>query len=138
MEPSFDRPDAYFEIPREERGARTWNRESLCVNWGADGAPDRHFLRVVLPISVRGEGEPMCWGVWVEVAEHDFATTHDWWADPEQATVPPFPGRLANRLANRLADMPPTEGAPRRRSANRPEHGAGVHAGAGSHAPAGG
>jgi hypothetical protein len=108
LEPCFDRPDAYFEIPREERGRRTWNAASLCVLWGEGDEPDRHFLRVVLPIPVRGEADAMCWGVWVEVAEADFETVHDRWSDPAQAAAPPFPGRLANAFR----DMPPTVGLP--------------------------
>ena len=108
LEPCFDRPDAYFEVPGEERAARTWSADALCVIRGADGAPDRHFLRVALPIPVRGEAAPMCWGVWVEVAAADFASTHERWEDPGQASAAPFPGRLANALLG----TPPSVGLP--------------------------
>jgi hypothetical protein len=105
LEPSFERPDAYFEIPCEERAARSWNADTMCVLHDPD-APDRHFLRVVLPIPVRGEERWFCWGVWVEVTEADLTTVYDHWNDPDQANRPPFPARLANGLL----DMPPTLG----------------------------
>jgi len=55
IEPSFDRPDAYFVIPEAERSERSWNSESFCVIWESESSPRRHFLRVLLPIPVRGD-----------------------------------------------------------------------------------
>jgi hypothetical protein len=107
LEPSFERPDAYFAIPGDERAARCWNGDTMCVLRTPE-APDRFYLRVVLPIPVRGEPQPFCWGVWVEVAEPDFTMVYDRWDDPDQSSATPFPARLANGLH----DMPPTVGLP--------------------------
>ena len=106
IEPSFDRPDAFFDIPASERAKRTFNEPDLCVLWETEDMPRRHFLRVLLPIPIRGEARDYCWGVWVEVAEADFASTHDRWNDPRRAEMPPFGGKLANELPG----MPSTLG----------------------------
>lgn len=98
LEPNFDRPDAYFQIPPEQRRERTMDADSVCVIYESGDAPRRHFLRVMLPIPVRGEVEPFCWGVWVEVEGDDFARTHSRWSDPGQADQPAFRGALANML----------------------------------------
>ena len=98
IEPSFDRPDAYFEIPEAERSKRSWNSESFCVIWESDSSQRRHFLRVVLPIPVRGEAKSYSWGIWVEVDEADFAAVHDHWLDRLRCELPPLTGRVANRL----------------------------------------
>jgi hypothetical protein len=106
IEPYFDRPDEYFDIPPDERGERVWNAKELCVFWEVGESPRRHFLRAILLIPIRGEPRDYGWGIWVEVAEADFAFTYDQWEDPAQAAAPPFPGALANALP----DMPNTRG----------------------------
>jgi hypothetical protein len=106
IEPCFDRPDAYFDVPAHERGERTWNDPHLCVIWETEQSERRHFLRVLLPIPIHGEDRAYNWGVWAEVAEEDFARTHDGWSDPHRAQTPPFAGQLANLLPQ----MPPTLG----------------------------
>lgn len=106
IEPYFDRPDEYFDIPSEERSERVWNAKELCVFWETVDAPRRHFMRAILPIPIRGETQDYGWGIWVEVAESDFAFTHDHWEDPAQASTAPFGGVLANALP----DMPNTRG----------------------------
>src|SRR3954468_5568675 len=98
IEPSFDRPDAYFEIPEGERSTRSWNSESFCVIWESASSQRRHFLRVLLPIPVRGEAKPYSWGIWVEVDEADFAALHDHWLDELRCKLPPFRACVANRL----------------------------------------
>ena len=98
IEPSFDRPHAYFEIASKDRGARTWNTEGLCVLWEHEAEPRRHFIRALLAVPIRGEEDDICWGLWVEVDEASFELVHDRWEDPEQVSVPPFTGALANQL----------------------------------------
>jgi hypothetical protein len=98
LEPSFDRPDAYFLIPTESRRERTMDADAACVIYETDDAPRRHFLRVMLPIPVRGETEPFCWGVWVEVDDRAFARTNRLWGAADQASEPPFRATLANML----------------------------------------
>ena len=96
IEPSFDRPDAYFDVPPELREGRSWNAEELCVLWETDTTPRRHFVRALLPLQIRGESARYSWGTWVEVNERDFAFIHDHWFDPAQAASSPIPGCLAN------------------------------------------
>jgi hypothetical protein len=108
MEPHFDRPDAYFDIPAEERAARSASGDSHCVIWERADAPRRHFLRVVLPVPVRGALEAFCWGVWVEVDELSYRRTQALWRAARQAGESPF----AATLANNLPDMAPTLGLP--------------------------
>src|SRR3954468_15998562 len=98
LEPSFDRPDAYFDVPAEERAARTLNTAGLCAIRGRDVEPNRYFVRVVLPVPVRGEERRFCWGIWTEVSETDFVRVGDHWEDPDQASLPPFAGTLANEV----------------------------------------
>jgi hypothetical protein len=112
MEPSFDRPDAYLEVPEGERAERTYAADDYCVVWDADGTPRRHFLRVLVPVPVRGESEGFCWGAWAEVAEPDFARAFDNATHPDQASWPPFAGALANRIPLLPADAASTLGLP--------------------------
>lgn len=98
LEPSFDRPDAYFDLSESDRAARTLNTVALCAIRGEDGAPLRCFVRMVMPIPVRGETKPFCWGAWAEVAEPDFIRFADGWDHPDQADWPPFAGALANAI----------------------------------------
>ena len=98
IEPSFDRPDAYFEIPPDKRARRTWNDEHFCVIWETERSARRHFFRVLLPIPIRGEKRDYCWVVWSEVAESAYAHTFDTWTRRKRARTPPFPAQLANTL----------------------------------------
>jgi hypothetical protein len=96
IEPSFDRPDAYFDIPPELRAERSWNADAHCVLWETDSTPRRHFVRALLPFQIRGESARYSWGTWVEVTEREFAFIHDRWSDPAQTALFPIPGHLAN------------------------------------------
>lgn len=98
LEPSFDRPDAYFDVPEQDRATRTLNTKGLCAIRGTDAEPQRYFVRVVLPVPLRGETRPFCWGTWVEADEQDFVTVGDNWEHPEQASLSPFRGTLANEI----------------------------------------
>ena len=67
MQVGFDKPDAFFAVPPDEREQRV------------DLTPDvvaidetHHYLRGVLEIPVRGEAQPFGWGIWVKVAPDDF------------------------------------------------------------------
>jgi hypothetical protein len=98
MEPSFDRPDAYWAIPEAERPQRTLAGKSDCRIRDLADTERRYFLRVMLPIPVRGEGRHCNWGIWVEVGASDFMRAWDRWDDADQASEPPFPGVLANSI----------------------------------------
>jgi hypothetical protein len=96
IEPSFDRPDAYFDIPLELRAERSWSVDELCVLWETESTPRRHFVRALLPFQIRGESAQYSWGAWVEVTEREFAVIHDRWFDPAQTASSSIAGRLAN------------------------------------------
>jgi hypothetical protein len=98
MEPSFERPDAYWAVPEAERPHRVLAGKSDCRIRDAADTLRRYFLRVMLPIPIRGEDRPCNWGIWVEVSVADFMTTWDRWDDPDQAGQPPFAGVLANSV----------------------------------------
>lgn len=108
MEPSFRWPDAYVAVPDAERAARTRGARDWCMVRDAAGAATRFFLRVVLPVPVRGDARPCNWGVWVEVDEPTYARVHELWSDDAQVQEPPF----AARLANAVPTYPPTLGLP--------------------------
>ena len=98
MEPSYGRPDAYFEVPEAQREHLTnfSNDDGRIRN--ADDTERRHFLRVLLSVPIRGEHRDCAWGVWVEVSAADWDRAYKLWNSPKQGKEPPFPGRLANAL----------------------------------------
>jgi hypothetical protein len=73
MEPSFERPDAFWAVPEAERPHRTLAGKSDCRIRNAEDTERRFFLRVMVPIPMRGEAAACNWGLWVEVSERDFA-----------------------------------------------------------------
>jgi hypothetical protein len=98
MEPSYGRPEAYFEVPADQREYLTnFSADDGRIR-NADDTERRHFLRVLLSIPIRGEGRDVAWGVWVEVSRPDWERAYELWDDPKQAKEPPFPATLANAL----------------------------------------
>jgi hypothetical protein len=109
-EPSFRRPDAFLEVPPAERRFRTLEGNDHCAVRDAADTQRRYFLRVLLPVPVRGRAEPCNWGIWAEVSPEDYLRVGELWSDPKQSAEPPFPGRLANAIPG----YPPTVGLPGR------------------------
>ena len=105
MEPSYTFPDAYLDVPPEERDARTMVGSDECRLHDTPTADPRYFLRVLLPMPVRGEHEACAWGVWAEVSEHAFSRTRERWDDPGQDDEPPFEATLANALTGYAATL---------------------------------
>jgi len=105
IEPSFDRPDAYFDIPSELRAERSWNADEFCVLWESESTPRRHFVRALLPFQIRGESAQYSWATWVEVTEREFGFIHDHWSDPAETSSSPIPGRLANAFPGMATTM---------------------------------
>lgn len=105
MEPSYTYPDAYLDLPPEERDARATVGSDECrLHDGAD-ADQRFFLRVLLPMPVRGEEQACAWGVWAEVSETAFSRTRELWDDSAQLDEPPFEATLANALTGYSATL---------------------------------
>lgn len=108
MEPSFERPDAYWAVPEAERPHRTVAGKSDCRIRDIADTERRYFLRVMLAIPIRGEDRSCNWGIWAEVSASDFKTACARWDDADQANEPPFPGVLANSVS----EYPETLGLP--------------------------
>ena len=104
MEPSYTYPDAYLDVPLEERAIRAMVGSDECR---LDDHPNdpRYFLRVLLPMPVRGEHDSCAWGVWAEVSEDAFTRTRQLWDDPAQDEEPPFEATLANALTGYSATL---------------------------------
>jgi hypothetical protein len=98
MEPSYTYPDAYLAIDPEERDTRATVGTDECRLHDGTNSDSRYFLRVLLPMPVRGETEACAWGVWAEVSEAAFTRTRELWDDPHQELEPPFNATLANAL----------------------------------------
>lgn len=98
MEPSYTYPDAYLAVPPDERAIRATVGSDECRLLDDRKSDPRYFLRVLLPMPVRGEREACAWGVWAEVTERAFARTRELWDDPAQYDEPPFAATLANAL----------------------------------------
>lgn len=111
MEINQRRPDALLSVPEDERGTATEESKDACIlfakssgslwkRFAARSQPDRYFLRVLLPFEVEGRDHPFCWGVWVEVYEHQYERVMDLWDDPNQHQEPPFEAVLANNIGD--------------------------------------
>jgi hypothetical protein len=100
IEPRYGRPDAYLQIPADERDLRTRCGDDWCRLRDRSGTLEQFFLRVRMPVEVLGEGRQLHWGVWAEVTQHVYQRILDLWDETDQAAEPPLPGRLANALPN--------------------------------------
>ena len=108
LEPTFHAPDAYYDIAAEERDVRTQLGNDHCRLRDAADTARRYFLRALLPIAVRGETDPCCWGLWIEVDADAFRRVWDLWDNPKQAAEPAIHGVVANHIT----DYPETLGLP--------------------------
>lgn len=109
VEPSFDRPSAYFGVPPEERTDRIVATDGTTVI-DDHTSEARYFLRGVIVIPVRGDWprDGLGWGVWAEVSESEFDRIVAAGNAAERAKQAPILGRLANELK----PFPGSEGLP--------------------------
>lgn len=98
VEPSFRRPDAYLEIPPEEKGHRVSESDEGCLIAFDGGTHLRTFLRAMLYVPILGDPRPIGWGIWVEVPAPEYFRLVNLADDPKQPDSPPAPGTLANEL----------------------------------------
>ena len=108
VEPSFSRPDAFFEVPLEERERRINHSDEGCLISSKDGQELACFFRTVLRVPVKGERGSISWGLWVEVSSEAYVRVCDLSKDSDQAAEPPFPCTVANDIPN----YPSTRGLP--------------------------
>ena len=94
LEPSFVRPDAFFAIPPDERETRVRDAGDACTIRD-DAGVERHYLRVRVPLPVRGEHEPFHWIAWAEIDPASWRRLVDEVCDGEAVTFE-CPAALAN------------------------------------------
>ena len=82
-------PLSYYAVPETERAAR-------CALGADDCVIDRvfFFVRGGLEIPVRGEEEPLVWGVWVSLSEPNFLAWLNVFDEAHRSHVGPFFGWL--------------------------------------------
>src|SRR6186713_1962233 len=67
-------PDAYFDIPEEERAARIKANSDLCI------IDEHYYLRGVLPVPTNVKTKPFYhWGVWVKIDVETYRIIYDNW-----------------------------------------------------------
>ena len=96
MEPSYTYPDAYLAVPPEERILRTTVGSDECRLEDGPNSDPRFFLRVLLPMPVRGEPE----------AGHEEDEPHERGNDEEQPE-PHGESRLARSRRGAKPRVPP-------------------------------
>ena len=120
LEPAYAYPDAYLDVPPDERVLRTTMRDDDCRVRGTEGTGDRYFLRVLLPMPVRGDVDACAWGVWAEVNEAAFRRIGEVFAGTGSTADEPMHGGVSHggaaafdaRLANALVGYGATLGLP--------------------------
>jgi len=93
LELSFRHPDCIAALPQTEREARCWLNDDLQV---LDDS--RFFVRCVIPFPIQLSDTDYAIGAWAEVDEATFKEIGERWTDEAQASLPPFPGHLANAI----------------------------------------
>jgi hypothetical protein len=96
-EPTFGRPDAWVALSAAEQ-ARGHASSDLCVIHRGILVDAEHFVRAVVPFTVRGRSRPLHWGLWVKVSRDAFLRIVDLWHDPDQHLEPAKDAELANRI----------------------------------------
>jgi len=108
IEPSFRRPDAFFDVPAADRERRITQSDDACLIVSPDGRELRCFARTILYVPIHGEDKPIGWGLWVEIEPAAYHRIGELWDDPDQGAEPP----MACTLANVVPDYPSTLGLP--------------------------
>jgi hypothetical protein len=90
---AFRRPDAYFDVPEEDRERRIYEDDDLCT---IDG--DQFMIRGVLYLPIHGGEERFGWGIWVAVSEDDYYGYLDAWDNDTEDEAPPFVGQIASAI----------------------------------------
>ena len=94
LEPSFAHPDAWFSLAPDERATRVRDAGDACTIRADDGT-QHHYLRVRVPVPVRGEHEPFHWIAWAEIDPGSWRRLVDEVCDGEAVTFE-CPATLAN------------------------------------------
>jgi hypothetical protein len=90
-------PDYYFEIPAEEREARIFVTEDICV---VDN--EFFFIRGCIEVPVNDLDDRFAWGVWCSLSEQSYNQVMELWNEPNVENEPPFFGWLNTNLPSSL------------------------------------
>jgi hypothetical protein len=88
-------PEEIHRLPEEERERRVVISPS--GDFATLGDSDRHFVRALIEVPIRGEDDVFGWGVWVRLEPDDVARVAESWTD-EDAVGTEYPGWLATEL----------------------------------------
>lgn len=97
LDPTFRRPEAFVRLDRIQKDEYARANDDLCRITLPNAEP-RYFVRGTLPVDVAGWPDGVWWGLWAEVSASAFSRTLEFWSEADQASEPPFPGRLANLI----------------------------------------
>ena len=95
IEVIFQFPDAYFDIPGEERVTRVKKNNEICI------IDDEHYyLRGVLPVPSKVKGRQFYrWGVWIKIDLETYRIIYDNWDVEDQSHIKGLRGKLANEIS---------------------------------------
>ena len=85
-------PDEYSALSENERADRGKASSDFCI------LDDRHFIRAVLRVPVKGRDQDYGWGVWIEISKEDFGAAVETWNDTDVSHLPKIQGKLANAV----------------------------------------
>ena len=98
LEPSFGRPDEIVALPGDARAQLVKETNDICRLAGDNDNCARYFVRCVPIVALTDLSRSFNWGLWAEVSQASFDRIWELWDDAGQASEPPMPGRLANRV----------------------------------------
>lgn len=93
MDIAYKNPADFFKIPPNERSARIYKTDDVCV------IDDKEFyIRGVFPLPVIDSSDEFRWGVWARVNESDFQTYAENWDGSISANLPALRGCLSGGI----------------------------------------
>ena len=93
MQLGFDKPDAYFAVPPDERATRVlMTPDHVAID------STHYFLRGVLETPIRGEEKQFGWGVWVKLSHADFKRYVAAEELDDMSKIRTLPGKIASQL----------------------------------------
>jgi hypothetical protein len=90
---AYRRPDAYFDVPEDERERRVQLSDDLCMI-----DEETFMIRGILYVPV-SDGGQFGWGVWAAVSRDDYCIYLDAWENDTEDETPPFVARIDNEIA---------------------------------------
>ena len=88
---AFAAPEAYFQVPEDERERRVRMTDDSCI---IDG--QQFFVRGLVELPIIGSGDKFAWSVWISISEEDYVRSGEIWEQLGRESEPPQQGRLSN------------------------------------------